>query len=225
LRASPRAEPAAAPPVGADAESDAAAGLGILAAGAAITALVADRRTRASLQCIDDRWYELIQRSRTAPRMAASRVLDIGFGTTLDWSARVAVTVLLARQRRWRTLAGWAATIALSEVCIGPIKSAIGRPRPGYPLTKTSESSYPSGHAIAAASTAPGIVLALLPPGPGRQRVLGSAVALAAATAISRTDLNAHWLSDCVGGFCLGTGFALAVPTAVNALADARAGK
>jgi len=228
VTSSQRFEPMVAPTdrahVGRDAVGrDAVAGLGVLAAGAAITGLVAVRRTRAGLQRIDDRWYELIQRSRTAPRLAASRVLDIGFGTTLDWSTRVAVTVLLVRQRRWRTLAGWSATIVLSEVCIGPVKSAIGRPRPRHPLTKTSESSYPSGHAIAAATTAPGIVLALLPPGPRRQRALRSAVALAAATAVSRTDLNAHWLSDCVGGFCLGTGFALAVPTAVNAVADARA--
>jgi membrane-associated phospholipid phosphatase len=211
------------PSVPEGAAGDAAAGLGILAAGLGITGLVALRQTRAGLQRIDDRWYELIQRSRTAPRMAASRILDVGFGTTLDWSARVAVTVLLMRRRRWRTLAGWGATIALSEVCIGPIKSAIGRPRPLHPLTKTSESSYPSGHAIAAAATGPGIVLALLPPSPGRQRALSGAVALAAVTAMSRTDLNAHWLSDCVGGFCLGTGFALTAPTAVNALAAARA--
>jgi membrane-associated phospholipid phosphatase len=203
---------------------DAAAGLGILAAGVGITTLVASRGTRARLQRIDDRWYGLIQRSRTAPRMAASRILDVGFGTTLDWSARVAVTGLLVRQRRWRAMAGWAATIGLSEVCIGPVKSAIGRPRPLHPLTRTTESSYPSGHAIAAAATGPGIVLALLPPSPGRQRALSAALAIAAVTAMSRTDLNAHWLSDCVGGFCLGTGFALTAPTVVNALAATRAG-
>ena len=72
--------------------------------------------------------------------------------------------------------------------------------------------SYPSGHALAAATTAPGIVIALVPPGRARRRLLAVAVPLAAATALSRTFLNAHWMSDVVGGFALGTGYALAVP-------------
>ena len=42
--------------------------------------------------------------------------------------------------------------------------------------------SYPSGHALAAATTAPGIVIALLPPGRTRCRLLAVAVPLAGAT-------------------------------------------
>ena len=78
--------------------------------------------------------------------------------------------------------------------------------------------SYPSGHALAAATTGPGLVLALLPPGPARRRLLAVAVPLAGVTALSRTSLNAHWLSDVVGGFALGTGYALAAPRLVAAL-------
>jgi membrane-associated phospholipid phosphatase len=123
-------------------------------------------------------------------------------------------------RRRWGALAGWAGTVVLGELCIGPVKSAIGRPRPPDPLCRTSEQSYPSGHAIASACTAEGAVLALMPPGEARERALLGAVALAALTSVSRSDLNAHWLSDCVGGFCLGTGFALTVPAVVDAVAD-----
>jgi membrane-associated phospholipid phosphatase len=47
-------------------------------------------------------------------------------------------------------------------------------------------------------------------------------VAVAAATALSRTDLNAHWLSDCVGGFCLGAGFALTSPAVVDVVTAGR---
>ena len=76
--------------------------------------------------------------------------------------------------------------------------------------------SYPSGHALAAATTAPGVVIALVPPGRTRRRLLAVAIPLAGATALSRTFLNAHWLSDVVGGFALGTGYALTVPAVVE---------
>ncbi len=200
-------------------EPNVVVGVVLLGVGAATTALVAARRTREGIQQLDEAWYGVMQRTRSTGRTTISRVLDIGFGTTIDWTARVLVTAVLIRQRRWRTVVGWAGTIVLGELCIGPVKAVIDRPRPPHPLTTTSDTSYPSGHAIAAATTAPGIVLALMPAGPHRQQALAASVVLAAATALSRTDLNAHWLSDCVGGFSLGTGFALVVPSAIDATA------
>lgn len=192
----------------------------LLVGGAAITVLVAARRTRDDIQRLDEAWYALVQRTRSAGRTAISRVLDIGFGTTSDWTARILVTAVLVRQRRWTTLVGWAGAIVLGELCIGPVKAGINRPRPPDPLTVTSGTSFPSGHSIAAATTAPGLVLALMPAGRRRQQALGGSVVLAAMTALSRTDLNAHWLSDCIGGFSLGTGFALVIPPAIDAIAD-----
>jgi membrane-associated phospholipid phosphatase len=196
--------------------ADVAAGLGGVAVGAVVTALVHARRTRPLVQRVDDGWYQLVQRTGSAPREAASRTLDIGFGTTADWTVRVAVTAQLLRTRRWASLAGWAATVALGEVSVGPLKSVVNRPRPGAPMTRTTMASYPSGHALAAATTAPGIVMALVPPGRARRRLLAVAVPLAGVTALSRTFLNAHWLSDVVGGFALGAGYALAVPGLVD---------
>ena len=157
----------------------AAAALGLLGAGAAITVLVHVPRSRAAVQ-------------------------------------RVAVTARLVRRRRWAALAAWAATIVLGEVSVGPLKAFVDRIRPPDPRTTTSMMSYPSGHALAAATTAPGIVLALVPPGPARRRALAVAIPVAGATAVSRTYLNAHWLSDVVGGFALGTGYALAAPRVVD---------
>ncbi len=202
------------------AQVDLVAGAGLLGTGVAVTGMVLWPRGRALVQRLDDQWYEYVQRHRSAPLAGVSRVLDVALGTTVDWTVRVAVTGLLVRQRRWRALSGWAATIALGEVCIGPLKAQVDRTRPAEPHTVTSMTSYPSGHAIAAATTCPGIVLALLPPGPQRAGWLGTATAVAAATALSRTYLNAHWLSDSVGGFCLGAGFSLLVPPAVDAVAD-----
>lgn len=164
------------------------------------------------MQRLDDRWYAVVQNSRTQPQTAAAKTLDVAFGTTIDWSLRALVSAHLVRGRRWRALAGWVATVALGEVSVGPLKAAVDRVRPPEPLTRTSMTSYPSGHALAATTTAPGIVIALLPPGPLRRRWLAAALPLAWATALSRTYLNAHWLSDVVGGAALGTGYALGAP-------------
>jgi hypothetical protein len=46
--------------------------------------------------------------------------------------------------------------------------------------------------ALPAATTAPGVVIALLAPGPARRRLLAVAVRLVGATAVSRMFLNAH---------------------------------
>jgi undecaprenyl-diphosphatase len=192
--------------------ADVVAAGGLLIAGAVVTALVHARRTRPAVQRLDDRWYALIQRVRTPPHTAAARALDVAFGTHIDWTVRALVTAELLRRRRWRALAGWAGTIALGEVSVGPLKAAVDRIRPPGPLTRTSMMSYPSGHALAAATTAPGIAIALLPPGPGRRRWLALAIPLAWVTALSRTSLNAHWLSDVLGGAALGTGYALLTP-------------
>jgi undecaprenyl-diphosphatase len=192
--------------------ADVAAAAALLAGGVAVTALVHAPRTRGAVQRLDDRWYALIQRTRTPPHATAAKVLDIAFGTHVDWTVRALVTADLLRRRRWRALAGWAGTVVLGEVSVGPLKAAVDRIRPPEPLTRTSMMSYPSGHALAATTTAPGLVLALLPPGPRRRRWLAVAVPLAWVTALSRTTLNAHWLSDVLGGAALGTGYALAAP-------------
>jgi undecaprenyl-diphosphatase len=204
--------------------ADVAAGLGSLAAGAALTVLVHVPRTRVLVQRVDDEWYHLVQRTRSGPREATSHTLDVAFGTTVDWTVRVAVTAQLVRTRRWAALAGWAATVALGEVSVGPLKSVVDRARPGAPLTRTTMASYPSGHALAAATTAPGIVIAFVPPGPARRRLLAVAVPVAGVTALSRTFLNAHWLSDVLGGFALGTGYALCAPRVVELIRSAGTG-
>ena len=188
---------------------------GLLAAGAGLTALVMRPRTLATVHRLDERWFAAVQRSRSAPLETVSRALDVGFGTTVDWTARAVVTAELVRRRRWAPLAGWVLTVLLGEVSVGPVKAAVDRIRPPEPMTATSMMSYPSGHALAATTTAVGAVLALRPPG-SRALWLAGAVGLSWATAASRTYLNAHWLSDVVGGAALGTGYAMAAPHLVD---------
>jgi len=193
------------------------AALRLLAAGGALTVAVVVPGTREVLHRLDEAWYAEVQRHRTPAMAAASKVLDVAFGTTIDWTVRAAVTAALLRRRRWAALGAWAATIVLGEVSVGPLKAVVNRARPPDPLARTSQTSYPSGHALAAATTAPGLVLALLPPGPARQRWLVVGLGAAGATALSRTYLNAHWLSDSLGGAALGVGYALAAPPLVRA--------
>ena len=143
------------------------------------------------------------------------------FSTVVLWPVRVAVTLVIALRRRWLALGSWGCAVLLSELAIGPVKALLDRPRPPGSLIATSAASYPSGHAIASAVTAIGVVMALTS---GRRRLhwMVGAVCIAAAVALSRTYLSAHWLSDVVGGSLLGAGLALAVPEAFEVVRDRR---
>jgi membrane-associated phospholipid phosphatase len=189
-------------------------GLGVL-----LTVLVAVAGSRPAVQGVDDSWYRLMVGHRWAPVVTLSKVLSTAFSAAVGWPLRLVVTAVIAVRRHWLALSGWATTVLLSEVLIGPTKAAVGRLRPPGSLIETSAASYPSGHAIASAVTAIGVVMALAS---GRRRLhwMISAVVLAAIVALSRTYLSAHWLSDVVGGSLIGAGLALAVPEAFEVARD-----
>lgn len=188
-------------------------GLVLLLLAVLLTAIVAVSSTRSLAQRIDDWWYRLMIDIRWTPFVDISKGLSTLFSTAVDWPVRVAVTLVIALRRRWLALAAWVVTVAASELCIGPIKTMIDRPRPLGSLITTSGASYPSGHAIASAVTAIGIVMALTT---GRRRLhwMIAAVIIAAAVALSRTYLSAHWLTDVIGGSLIGAGLALTIPEA-----------
>ena len=194
-------------------------GLVLLALGALVTVLVTTSGGLAAVQRVDDWFYDLMVSWRSTPFVAASKVLSTAFSTAVDWPLRAAVTLVIILRTRWLALGAWILTVGLSELAIGPLKALVDRPRPPDPLIETSAASYPSGHAIASAVTAIGIVMALTT---GRRRLhwMVSAVLIAAAVALSRTYLNAHWLSDVVGGSLIGAGLALAVPEAFEVARD-----
>jgi membrane-associated phospholipid phosphatase len=194
------------------------AGLVLLVLGAALTVVVA---TSDVMQPLDDGFRELMVSARWGPLVAVCKALSIGFGTAVLWPVRVAVTVVIALRRRWAMLLAWVLTVLLSELLIGPVKALVNRPRPPDPLVVTSGASYPSGHAIASAVTLIGVVMALTT---GRRRLhwMVGAVLVAAAVALSRTYLSAHWLTDVIGGSLLGAGVALGVPEAVEVVRDRR---
>lgn len=87
------------------------------------------------------------------------------------------------------------------------VKAVVGRDRPDVSqLTGFSGSSFPSGHAAAAAATF--AVIGLLV-GRGRGRgtrnaIAGLAIGLAVLVAASRVMLGIHWLTDVLAGLALG---------------------
>jgi undecaprenyl-diphosphatase len=109
-------------------------------------------------------------------------------------------------------------------LCIGPVKAAYDRARPPGSLIETSAASFPSGHAIASAVTAVGLVLVLAAPGPSRWRWEVRAVAFAVVMALSRVYLRAHWLSDTVAGGLIGAALALGWPALLMTLRERFAG-
>ena len=98
------------------------------------------------------------------------------------------------------------------------MKAAVDRPRPPDSLIATTGAAFPSGHAIATAVTAVGLVLVLAPPGPKRWRWEVNAVIFTSVMALSRVYLRAHWLSDTVAGALLGAGLALGWPALLMAI-------
>jgi membrane-associated phospholipid phosphatase len=123
----------------------------------------------------------------------------------------VGVGVLLAVQRRWLVLAGWAAAFVGGDILNVVLKVVIRRPRPPNPSDFLPEASwsFPSGHAmlslIAYGMLAYILLVVVRIAGRGAQLgvVLG-AVLLIAGIGLSRIYLGVHYFSDVVGGFAAG---------------------
>ena len=121
---------------------------------------------------------------------------------------------LVALVRRRFDLAAWLVVLTLVEGVVAPAaKLLLARARPSWPdpITVVGSTSFPSGHAAAAATAA--VALALV----ARRPVITCvAAALAVAVAASRVFLGVHYLSDVVGGLWLGAVLALATYAATG---------
>jgi membrane-associated phospholipid phosphatase len=194
----------------------------LLAGAAAVTLLYLLPATRPAVQEVDDAVWRFAGAVRNGPATAVAVVLSwLGSGL-VNWPLRIAALLLLAWRRHWLRLAAFALAVLTSELLIGTLKAAVDRPRPPDSLIATSGASFPSGHAIATAVTAVGLVLVLAPPGRKRWRWEVNAVVLTSVMALSRVYLRAHWLSDTVAGALLGAGLALGWPALLMAVRHRR---
>jgi membrane-associated phospholipid phosphatase len=190
----------------------------LLTGAVAVGVLVVLPATHPAVQAVDDavwRWARDVQNPPTTAVAVAFSWLGSAW---VNWPLRGAALLLLAWRRHWLRLAAFALAVLSSELLIGPVKTVVDRPRPPDALIVTSAASFPSGHAIAGAVTAVGLVLVLAPPGRARWRWEVRAVVFATVMALSRVYLRAHWLSDTVAGALLGAGLALGWPALLTAL-------
>ncbi len=157
------------------------AGLLLLAVAAVLTAVVAAERTDSVLQRVDDRWLGWMVEIRTPWLTRVAEVFSVLGGPVVMVPLRLAVIGALAWQRRWLQFGAFLGAVVTSELCIGPLKAVIDRPRPPGSLIATDSPSFPSGHAIAGSVTAIGLVVVLVPAGSRRMR--WTIVAAAFATA------------------------------------------
>jgi membrane-associated phospholipid phosphatase len=196
---------------------------GVLLVGAAVvTVLVFLPATAPAVQAVDDAVWRGAGAVENGPTTAIAVALSwLGSGL-VNWPLRAAALLLLAWRTHWLRLAAFALAVLTSELFIGPVKAALDRPRPPGSLIETSAASFPSGHAIATAVTAVGLVLVLAQPGPSRWRWEVNAVVFTSIMALSRVYLRAHWLSDTVAGALLGAGLALGWPALLMAIRHER---
>ena len=168
------------------------------------------------VQPADDAWLSVMIDVRTAWLTRLAEILSVVGGAVVMVPLRLLIAAALAWRRRWLQLGAFIGAVVTSELCIGPLKALIDRPRPPDALVQTDSAAFPSGHAIAASVTAIGLVVVLVP---ARNRRLGwtiAAAGFALLMAMSRTYLGVHWATDVVAGACIGTGLAVVWPAALE---------
>jgi membrane-associated phospholipid phosphatase len=144
------------------------------------------------LQGVDSAWFEPIM--RFAPYILG-----------------LALVVVLLFRLWWRRLIFIAVATGAAGLIAWILKLIVNRPRPELALVQvmvaTQGSDFPSGHA--AMAVAAGGFLFYLMPSLVRSTAITALlraliIVIIAAVGVSRIYLGAHWLSDVVGGLCLG---------------------
>ena len=207
----PRTRDAAGPMLG-DPRHALAVATFLAVAAMIMCSLVWSTDARSAIQWVDDHFLSLVERLRWAPLVKVAKALAFLGGVWSTWIIRTVVLALLTWRRKWLHLGAFVLAVVTSEALIGPLKALYERPRPPGSLVETSTYSFPSGHAIAGAVTAVGLVIVMLPPGHTRWVWERRAALYASLMALSRTYIGAHWLSDVVAGALIGSALAIGWP-------------
>ena len=130
------------------------------------------------------------------------------------------------RRHQWGPLALLTAAIAGAAASYTLIKAAVGRPRPPQAIWigHFAGAAFPSGHATQSVACYATLAVILGAGRSARARAVlwAAAVLIALIVGASRVYLGAHWLTDVLGGYALGT-FLVAV-VVIIALARGRQG-
>jgi membrane-associated phospholipid phosphatase len=97
---------------------------------------------------------------------------------------------------------------AIAPLLTGVIKLAYGRERPTGAMVKAMGSSFPSGHTTAATAVALTLCYVLVQERLAPKTLIAVAIAFALLVGASRIYLGAHWSSDVLGGWAVGTAIA-----------------
>ena len=154
---------------------------------------------------IDADWARFVDAHQQPVVVGASRVLAALGGAPLSVGVAVVVAASLWWRRGIRSAIAFVLAAAVDEALVTALKFFDQRPGPSGAVFE-DRGSFPSGHTAYAAVIA--VVLALTTRRPAL-RVL--ALALIPVMALSRTVVDAHWLTDTAAGALCGAGVAAVV--------------
>jgi len=151
-------------------------------------------------------------------------------GVLLRSLAALAALAALLFVRARREAALLVLTILGGWIADSAVKGLVGRARPQIVphLTEAGGMSFPSGHSFNAALVYIAIALAFAAMSPRRAirlTLIGAAMALSLAIALSRVWLGVHWPSDALAGWLGGAGWAFAASALLNRPAKDLAGE
>jgi membrane protein DedA with SNARE-associated domain/membrane-associated phospholipid phosphatase len=138
---------------------------------------------------------------------SVAKVVSALGGTAVILPILAIATLLLLWQRRWVEAGVLVVAVVLIYIGVAELKGLTSRPRPPDPLTSTSGSGFPSGHAAHSVLypwLAVTLAIRMRPGMVGGTALLVTGFALAVLIGLSRVYLHVHYLSDVTSGWALG---------------------